>query len=67
MAKVFRIIFMVVALLAMAMGLLWILQGLNIVRWPETSFMLGVPQWSWRGAALMGMGALLLWRVRRRR
>ena len=64
MNRTLRTIFMIVAVLALAMGLLWILQGLDIVRWPASSFMLGEPQWSWRGAALMGVGALLLWRAR---
>jgi len=57
---------LVLGLLMIAMGVLWIGQGLNIIRWPESSFMLGVPQWSWRGALLAGLGAALIWFARRR-
>ncbi len=52
-------------LLMILMGLLWIGQGLNIIRWPASSFMIGAPQWSWNGLALAGVGAGLLWWGRR--
>jgi hypothetical protein len=56
----------VFAVLMILMGGLWIGQGLNIITWPETSFMIGVPQWSWNGMfmAIAG-GALLLWSRRK--
>ncbi len=47
------------------MGGLWIGQGLNIIRWPAESFMIGVPQWSWNGTGLALAGLLLLWWSRR--
>lgn len=46
-------------------GGLWIGQGLNIIRWPADSFMIGVPQWSWNGTGVVVVGALLLWWSRR--
>ena len=53
-------------LLLAAMGLLWIGQGLGWILWPRDSFMLGQPAWSWRGAALVGAGAVLIVLARRR-
>lgn len=47
-------------------GGLWIGQGLNIIRWPAESFMIGVPQWSWNGTGVVVVGLLLLWWSRRR-
>lgn len=47
-------------------GGLWIGQGLNIIRWPAESFMIGVPQWSWNGTGVVVAGLLLLWWSRRR-
>ena len=53
-------------LLMVLMGLLWIGQGLNIIRWPASSFMIGQPQWSWNGMFLAIVGAVLIWWGRRR-
>jgi MYXO-CTERM domain-containing protein len=53
-------------ILMILMGGLWIGQGLNIIRWPASSFMIGVPQWSWNGMFLALAGAALIWMVRRR-
>ena len=66
--KIVKISVLIVGLLVMAMGLLWIGQGLNIIRWPAGAdgFMVGVPMWSWRGALLAGFGALLIWFARRK-
>ena len=47
-------------------GGLWIGQGLNIIRWPAESFMIGVPQWSWNGTGVVVVGLLMLWWSRRR-
>lgn len=47
-------------------GGLWIGQGLNIIRWPAESFMIGVPQWSWNGTGMVVVGLLMLWWSRRR-
>jgi len=48
------------------MGLLWIGRGLDVVRWPASSFMIARWPWAIRGAvlALFGLG-LLVWSRRR--
>lgn len=56
----------ILGLAAIVMGLLWIGQGLGLVPWPETSFMIDQRPWAWRGAALAGVGAVLLFLARRR-
>lgn len=48
------------------MGALWILQGLDIVRWPASSFMLGDTTWTRNGAILAALGVVLIWMGRRR-
>lgn len=58
--------FNILGIAAIVMGLLWVGQGLGLVPWPETSFMIDQRPWAWRGAALMGVGALLLLASRRR-
>lgn len=44
-----------------AFGALFLLQGLNVVRWPADSFMLGRQAWVDRGAvvAALGLGLIL--------
>jgi hypothetical protein len=64
--KFVKILLSVLAVLMILMGGLWIGQGLNIIKWPETSFMIGVPQWSWNGSILALAGAALLWWARRK-
>lgn len=56
----------ILGVLMVLMGCLWIGQGLNIIRWPETSFMIGVPQWSWNGMFLAIVGAVIIWWSRRK-
>jgi uncharacterized membrane protein len=58
--KVLKVIMSVVGVLMVLMGLLWIGQGLNIIKWPASSFMINVPVWSWRGAGLAVLGIGLL-------
>ncbi len=48
------------------MGLLWVLQGLDIVRWPASSFMLGDIVWTRNGAVLAVLGVVLIWLGRKR-
>ncbi|HST35534.1 MAG TPA: hypothetical protein VLK25_02745 [Allosphingosinicella sp.] len=45
---------------AMLVGLLWIGQGTGYVHWPETSFMIGHPQWATRGLMLAVAGAAII-------
>jgi uncharacterized membrane protein len=56
----------VFAVLMIGMGGLWIGQGLNIITWPKTSIMIGVPQWSWNGMFMAIAGGVLLWWSRRK-
>jgi len=60
-----RPILLVVGIVAVLVGLLWIGQGLGWVPWPRSSFMIGQPEWTIRGAALVVIGAILLRRARR--
>ena len=55
-----RIVMLVVGTVALLMGLLWIGQGLGLVRWPASSFMIDVTAWAIRGAVLAIGGALML-------
>lgn len=52
---------------ALLVGLLWIGQGLGIVRWPASSFMIDMSAWSVRGAILAAIGLGLIVFARRRR
>lgn len=62
-----KFILLVMGSVAVLMGLLWIGQGANLVRWPASSFMIADSNWIWRGAALVVLGALAIrWSQRRR-
>ena len=61
-----RVLLLIVGILALLVGLLWIGQGLGIIQWPASSFMLDQRPWVWRGAALALAGAVAIWRARRR-
>jgi hypothetical protein len=56
----------VLGVLALLMGLLWIGQGLGIIHWPASSFMLDQRPWALRGAFLAGVGVVLIVFGRRR-
>lgn len=56
----------IVGVAAVLMGGLWILQGLGIVRWPESSFMLGDVTWTRNGTVLAVIGVVLIWFARKR-
>ena len=56
-----RKVFLVVGLLALAIGLLWIGQGTGAIKWPPSSFMIGQIQWAGYGAALAAFGLILIW------
>jgi hypothetical protein len=59
-----RIIANILAVLLIAMGVIWILQGVNIL---PGSFMTGQIAWAWRGAAAAAVGIMLLILVNRKR
>jgi len=62
--RAFMVIF---GLLAILFGLLFTLQGLGIVHWPRSSFMLDDRSWAVRGAIMIAGGALMAWYGRRLR
>ncbi|HVR89602.1 MAG TPA: hypothetical protein VHG29_00725 [Novosphingobium sp.] len=63
---IIRAILLIVGVLAVLMGGLWIGQGLDIIRWPASSFMLADKQWAVNGAILAVIGLGAIWFARRR-
>ena len=60
-----RQLFLIVGLLALAIGLLWIGQGTGVIKWPASSFMISQIQWAGYGAALAAVGLILIWQGNR--
>ena len=60
-----RKLLLIVGLLALAMGLLWIGQGLGVIDWPQSSFMIRQMQWAGYGAVLAALGLILIWQSKR--
>lgn len=58
-----KFIVKVFAILLMLSGLIWVLQGINIL---PGSFMTGDPQWAINGAITIAIGAILYWFVNRK-
>ena len=58
---------MIVGVAAILMGLLWIGQGLGLVDWPKSSFMIDQRPWAMRGGVLAVLGVVALVLARRRR
>jgi hypothetical protein len=56
----------IVGVAMILVGGLWALQGLDIVRWPASSFMLGDTSWTRNGIVLAVVGIFLVWFARRR-
>jgi hypothetical protein len=56
----------IVGIAAILVGGLWVLQGLDIVRWPASSFMLGDTTWTRNGAILAVVGVVLVWFARKK-
>jgi uncharacterized membrane protein len=56
-----RRILLIAGLLATAIGLLWIGQGTGTIAWPRSSFMIDQLQWAGYGAAMAGLGLVLIW------
>ena len=55
-----RIAVMLVGLLAFLMGFLWMGQGLGLIPWPATSFMIDQMPWAYRGAGLAFAGLVVM-------
>ncbi|MBS0482310.1 MAG: hypothetical protein JSR96_09180 [Proteobacteria bacterium] len=64
---VLRPALLVIGTLAVLMGLLWTGQGLGLIMWPKSSFMLGDRQWAINGSITAVVGLLLIWLVSRNR
>ena len=62
-----RAILLVPGIFAMLMGLLWIGQGLGVVNWPASSFMIDQRPWVTRGVLLFLVGVIVVVASRRRR
>ena len=60
-----RNLLLVLGLLALAIGLLWIGQGTGMITWPASSFMIRQIEWAGYGAALAGLGLVLIWQSKR--
>ena len=60
-----RQLLLILGFIALAIGLLWIGQGLGVIDWPESSFMIDQIEWAGYGAALGAVGLILIWQSRR--
>ena len=60
-----RRILLIVGLIALAIGLLWIGQGTNVIPWPKSSFMINEIQWAGYGVVLAAVGLILIWQSQR--
>jgi hypothetical protein len=57
-----RLAIRILAVLMIFLGVIWILQGINVL---PGSFMTGQIQWAWRGAFLAVVGVALFFLQRR--
>jgi len=55
-----RSILTLLGILGILLGGLWMLQGLGIVKWPASSFMISQKIWAIRGGALLLVSAVLV-------
>lgn len=61
-----RIVLQVLGVLMVLMGGLWTGQGLGLIMWPASSFMLAQGQWAVIGAVVVAAGLVLIWLARRK-
>jgi hypothetical protein len=59
-----RAVLRILAILLILLGIVWILQGVNVL---PGSFMTGQMQWAYRGAAVAIIGLIMFLFARRRR
>jgi hypothetical protein len=62
MDRLAKFIIRVMAILMIVLGVIWILQGINVL---PGSFMTGQIQWAYRGGIVAAVGVLLLLLTRR--
>ncbi|MES2217119.1 MAG: hypothetical protein V4501_01775 [Pseudomonadota bacterium] len=55
-----KTLLLTVGLVALAMGLLWIGQGLGYIKWPASSFMISQMKWTYYGAGLAVVGLIII-------
>lgn len=65
MDKFLRILVQSTGVLALLIGLLWMGQGLGMIKWPESSFMRDDIQWTWNGLFVVLGGLACIWFARR--
>ncbi len=58
--SILRGVGLVLGIVMVLMGLLWIGQGLGIIMWPSSSFMLADSKWSLNGAILAAVGGAVI-------
>ncbi|MBB5686990.1 hypothetical protein [Sphingobium boeckii] len=63
--KILKTLLIIIGVLAALMGLLWIGQGTGWVRWPASSFMIDLSEWTVRGAILAVIGLAMILIARR--
>lgn len=61
-----KMVLRIFGIVALLMGGLWTGQGLGLIMWPASSFMLAQTQWAYIGTGLMALGVLALWRANKR-
>ena len=61
-----KTLLLILGIAALLMGCLWIGQGLGLIHWPASSFMIDQRPWTWRGAALAVVGVALIFVTGRR-
>ena len=57
---------LIIGVAAVLMGLLWIGQGIGLVHWPASSFMIDQRPWVSRGVVLAVVGLILIALSRKR-
>jgi len=60
-----RMLLTLIGAVLLGMGLLFCGQGLGIVRWPASSFMINQVTWAYYGSGLAVLGAILIVLTRR--
>lgn len=65
--KIVKIVLIVVGVLAFLTGVLWMGQGTGYIRWPASSFMIDMSEWTIRGAGLAVAGLIAILAARRLR
>jgi len=60
-----KMVFLILGIAAVLMGALWIAQGVGLVTWPASSFMIDQRPWATRGVFLALFGLVLIAASRR--